>query len=536
MIALMAVRGCFLDHRRSRRRHRGARIRARRVGEAREGERHALAKWGRCFVARRSIDVQGGDTVEAMNASTRALAFTVATTSLGFAVVQLDVTIVNVALPRIADELGASLAWLQWVVDAYTLSFAVLLLSAGALCDRIGARRAYAAGLAAFALASALCAFAPDVRWLVTARALQGVGAALLLPSSLALLNAACGDNGKARARAVAFWTAAGGVSIAAGPIAGGILLTAFGWRSVFLVNIPICAAAIAFVMRQRVPISRHPARAFDIRGQLLAIVSLIALVGSIIEASSQHARPPIFVIGAAITLLGAIAFRIVEARAEAPMFPLTLLARPGFARAVLFGVAANLTYYGIVFVLCLYLQQVRHYSALDTGLAYLPLTATFIVSNIASGALVSRSGTRTPMVAGALIGAAGFVLIARLDATSSFIQMLPGFTLVPFGMGLAVPAMTATVLASVDRSFAGTASGALNAARQVGGALGVAAFGALASHMNLVTALQAAAASSAALMVVAALIAWGNQPTVRGFIRLPGARAIAFVTRRGNP
>lgn len=244
---------------------------------------------------------------------------------------------------------------------------------------------------------------------------------------------------------------------------------------------------------------------------------------------------------GIPIALLGAAAFCVAEARASAPMFPLTLLARPGFVRAVLFGVAANFTYYGIVFVLSLYLQQVRHYSALDAGLAYLPLTATFIFSNVVSGAIASRCGTRVPMVAGALIGAAGFVLIARLDAASTFADMLPGFALVPLGMGLAVPAMTTTVLASVERSLRGTASGALNAARQVGGALGVAAFGALASHGHLVAGLHAAASISFALMLAAALIACGKRSSAAPAseaitTRLRSIAAALALIRHENP
>jgi DHA2 family methylenomycin A resistance protein-like MFS transporter len=446
-----------------------------------------------------------------MNASTRFPFRPVAATGLGFAIVQLDVTIVNVALPRIGAESGTSIAGLQWVVDAYTLSFAVLLLTAGGFCDRVGARRAYVLGLAAFALASVLCALTRDLLWLIAARALQGAGASLLLPSSLALLNDAYSEDARTRTRAIALWTAAGGVSIAAGPIIGGMLLAAFGWQSIFLINVPVCATAVALSLRVNVPATRHPTRrTFDLRGQLLAIVTLMVLVGSIIEASSRR-QPAIIVAGLVIALLGATAFRVVEARAAAPMFPLALLARPSFVRAVLFGSAANLTYYGMVFVLSLYLQHIRHDSALTAGVAFLPLTATFIVSNVASGAIAARWGTRVPMVAGALLGAAGFAVIARLDAASGFLEMLPGFTLVPFGMGLAVPAMTTTVLSSVHRNLSGTASGALNAARQVGGALGVAAFGALVAHGDFVAGLRAAAIISAALMVAAAAIAYGN-------------------------
>ena len=452
-----------------------------------------------------------------MDTSRRFPALTVAATSLGFAVVQLDVTIVNVALPRIGGDLGASVTSLQWIVDAYTLTFAVLLLSAGALSDRLGARAAYVAGFALFALASSMCGLAPDACSLIAARALQGVGAALLVPSSLALLNAACDGNPSWRARAVGFWTAAGGASIAAGPLIGAMLLGAFGWRSIFLVNVPFCALAALAAMRWLRELGPGRAgRAFDVGGQMLVMVTLTALVATIISASRGSVDVAEIAAGFVVALLGAIVFCAVEARAPAPMLPLALFRRPGFGRAMLFGVIVNLTYYGIVFVLSLYLQQVRRYAALDAALAYLPLTATFIVSNVASGTLIARLGTRLPMVAGALVGGIGFALLARLDAASAFTAMLAPFVLIPFGMGLAVPAMTTLTLSSVERRASGTATGALNAARQVGGALGVAVFGGLVAGDRIAAGLREAACIAAALMIGAAVIAVGRRSAAR--------------------
>jgi len=454
-----------------------------------------------------------------MDTAQRFPALMVAATSLGFAVVQLDVTIVNVALPRIAADLAASIASLQWLVDAYTLTFAVLLLSAGALSDRLGARAAYIAGFALFALASWMCGFAPDAQSLIAARALQGIGAALLVPSSLALLNAACEGDASWRARAVGLWTAAGGLSIAAGPLIGATLLGAFGWRSIFFVNVPFCALAVLAALRwldaRR---SRGVARRFDAAGQILAVVTLTALVATIISASKAQTQPATIVAGFAVALVGAIAFCASETRAAAPMLPLAFFRRPGFGRAILFGVIVNSTYYGIVFVLSLYLQQARRYGAVEAALAYLPLTATFIVSNVASGPLIARLGTGVPMIAGALIGAAGFALLARLDAASHFVAMLAPFTLIPFGMGLAVPAMTTLVLSSVERSSSGTATGALNAGRQVGGALGVAVFGALVAHDRTVAGLREAAWISGALMIAAAVVAASRRRSTARF------------------
>ena len=449
-----------------------------------------------------------------MDTPRRFPALTVAATSLGFAVVQLDVTIVNVALPRMGADLAAPVASLQWIVDAYALTFAALLLSAGALSDRLGARATYVVGFALFALASWMCGVAPDARSLIAARALQGVGAALLVPSSLALLNAACERNPSWRARAVGLWTAAGGASIAAGPLIGAMLVGAFGWRSIFFVNVPVCAlAALAALRWLRDERPGHAAHAFDVRGQILAVVTLTALVATIISASKDSGDAATIAAGCVIAVLGAIGFCAVEARAAAPMLPLAFFRRAGFGCAILFGVVVNLTYYGIVFVLSLYLQQVRRYAALEAALAYLPLTATFIVSNVASGTLMARLGTRLPMIAGALIGAIGFALLARLDATSPFTAMLAPFVLIPFGMGLAVPAMTTLTLSSVERPSSGTATGALNAARQVGGALGVAVFGGLVANDRIVAGLREAACIAAALMIVAAVVAASRRP-----------------------
>ncbi|HEX6793826.1 MAG TPA: MFS transporter, partial [Casimicrobiaceae bacterium] len=291
----------------------------------------------------------------------------------------------------------------------------------------------------------------------------------------------------------------------------------AFGWRSIFLVNVPFCALAVLACMRwlrkQQPGAAWH---AFDVRGQILAVVTLVALVATIISASRGPVDTAQIVAGFVVALLGAIVFCAIETRAPAPMLPLALFGRPGFGCAMAFGVIVNLAYYGIVFVLSLYLQQARRYAALDAALAYLPLTATFIVSNVASGALIARLGTRLPMVAGALVGAAGFALLSRLDANSSFTAMLAPFVLIPFGIGLAVPAMTTLTLSSVERRSSATATGALNAARQVGGALGVAVFGGLVAHDRIVSGLREAACIAAVLMIGAAVIAASRRAAAR--------------------
>ncbi len=428
--------------------------------------------------------------------------------SFGFALVQLDVTIINVALPTIANELHTDLTGLQWLVDAYALTFAVLLLTSGALTDRYGAKRVYLFGLASFAAASLLCGLAPTAPALIAARCLQGIGASAMLPSSLALLNRATGHDPSLRARAIGWWTAAGSITIAAGPIVGGMLVATAGFRSIFLVNVPLCALGAWLTWRcpSECSAPSTPLRGLDLPGQLLAIIALGSLTATVIELRPLGLSHPAILAGMAVTLIAWPAFLWVEATSRSPMLPLQIFRAPSFGPAVLFGIAVNLTYYGIVFVLSLYLQRGRGYGPLAAGLAYLPLTATFFAINIYSGRLIGRIGPRKPMVIGALIDATGFALLLTLGSNSAYWQMLPAFALIPAGMGLGVPAMTTTVLSSVDRSSAGVAAGVLNAARQAAGAIGVAVFGALAGE-DVVSGLHAAAASCIVLLLTAAAL-----------------------------
>ena len=445
---------------------------------------------------------------------TPALVRIVATVSVGFVVTQLDVTIVNIALARLSSELHAGVARLQWIVDAYTLAFAVLMLSGGVLGDRYGARRLYAAGLVVFALASLACGLAATPGALIAARALQGAGAAAMLPNSLALLNQACGHDRALRARAVGWWTAAGAISIAAGPVIGGLLIAAFGWRSIFLVNLPLCAAGLAATLAW-VPADNATntasARSLDLRGQLLAIVALTAFTGAVIEARPLGFAHAAVVGGFVLAGVAAWAFVALEARLADPMLPLAMLRNRTFSAAVRFGICVNLTYYGTVFVLALYLQHARGETPLQAGLAFLPLTGGFLLSNVVSGPVVARYGTRAPMIVGALVAALGYALLMLADAGTPLAAILLPFLLIPSGMGLAVPAMTTAVLGSVEPARAGTASAALNTARQAGGAVGVAAFGALAGNglaAQVVTGLHAEAAVSTALLLTAAWLA----------------------------
>jgi DHA2 family methylenomycin A resistance protein-like MFS transporter len=461
--------------------------------------------------------------------------------SFAFIIVQLDVTIVNVALPQIGQQLGADISALQWVVDAYTLGFAVLLLAAGTMGDRFGPERVFLSGLAWFAASSIACALAPTVLALNMARACQGIGAALLVPSSLAILNTAYAHDKQQLAKAIGWWTAAGGVSIAAGPVLGGLLIATAGWRSIFWVNVPICIAGYALA-RAVVPQmgGQGRARSFDVAGQLLSVLALTGFIAAIIEVQPLGWSHAVVQAGFLCALICGGAFLLVEHRRAEPMLPLSLFRSRGFSGAVLFGALLNFAYYGVIFVLSFYLQKVRQFSAIQTGLIFLPLTATFIFSNIASGQMSARTGLRLPMVLGSLIGACGYALLGMfgISHSASVLDMLPGLVLIPAGMGLAVPAMTTSILGSVERHLAGTASAVLNAARQVGGAAGVAVFGAMVAagsdNQILRGVLETLAISAALLTIAAALACWcrpgrghetprrpdGPKPTC--FVRMP--------------
>jgi len=429
-----------------------------------------------------------------------------AAASFGFFVTQLDVTIVNVALDAIGQAFDAPTAQLQWVVDAYILALAAMLLSAGAIGDRVGPRRAFVLGLVLFGLTSAACGFAASPLMLILARVAQGAAGALLIPPSLALIaHAAHGDDRK-RASAVGWWTAAGGVSIAAGPVLGGLLVETLGWRWVFFVNLPVCAIGAVLTLLVAPPTPAKPKVPFDVPGQALAVAAVSLLVGGLIEGGHRGwGGAPLLALVAGVVL--AAGFVLVERRAAHPAMPLSAFRKRPAWTAVVVGSALNFTYYGLIFVLGLFMLRALHWAPAKAGLAFLPLTATFIVSNLLSGDLVARFGARTVTTGGVLLAALGYGLTARLGAGSGMLEMLPGFALIPGGMGLAIPALTSGLLASVDRHDAGAASGALNACRQVGGAAGVAIFGALAGT-DVTAGLRASGIAAAVLLVGAAVVA----------------------------
>ncbi|GGK42721.1 MFS transporter [Pilimelia terevasa] len=394
------------------------------------------------------------------------------TTVLGSGLALLDGTVVTVALNRIGTELGAGFAGLQWTVNAYTLTLAALILLGGSLGDRFGRRRVFALGVAWFAAASLLCGLAPDIGTLVAARALQGVGGALLTPGSLALISASF--HGPDRAAAVGAWSGLGGVAAAVGPFVGGWLLE-WSWRAVFLVNLPV-AAVILLVGLRHVPESRDPAAAgrFDVAGTALGAVGLGGLTWAL-TAAGGGAGPAVWAVGAAgvAALAGFVA---VERRSAHPLVPPELFRARRFtaANAVTFLVYAAL---GVLFVLLvLQLQVVAGFAPLPAGAALLPVTALMLLFSSRAGALAQRVGARLPMTAGPLLCAAGLLLMLRIGAGATYLgTVLPATVVFGGGLALTVAPLTATVLDAAPDRYAGVASGVNNAVARAAGLLALA-------------------------------------------------------------
>jgi EmrB/QacA subfamily drug resistance transporter len=403
----------------------------------------------------------------------------IAATVLGSSMAFLDSTVVNVALPTIGKDLHTSLAGLQWTITAYTLTLAGLILLGGALGDRLGRRRVFVIGVIWFALASALCGLAPDIGVLIAARALQGIGGALLTPGSLAIIQATFAAED--RPRAIGAWSGLGGVAGAVGPFVGGWLIDSVGWRWIFLINLPLAVVVVAVSVRH-VPETRDPTShgRFDWAGAVLAALALAGITDALIEAPA-HGIARAALAGGAGILAGA-GFVLLErhrGRHEhgvPPMLPLDVFASRQFnaVNVITFVIYGALG--GTIFLLVLQLQVVSGYSALASGIALLPLTLLMLVLSSRAGALAQRVGPRWLMTAGCALCAAGLLLAVRIGPNASYVaDVLP--TVVLFGLGLSavVAPLTATVLASADVRHAGVASGVNNAVARAAGLLAVA-------------------------------------------------------------
>ncbi|HEY0934755.1 MAG TPA: DHA2 family efflux MFS transporter permease subunit [Trebonia sp.] len=427
-------------------------------------------------------------------------AWSLAAALLGFFVVTLDAVIVNVALPDIRRELSGGMSGLQWVVDGYTLMFAALLLSAGSLSDRVGARRAFGAGMAVFVLASAACGLAPALPALVAARLVQGAAAAALMPASMALVSQAYPDPAR-RARALGVWAMGGAAASTSGPLLGG-LLTEVSWRLIFFVNVPAGAAGLVLLARA-VPSPRHRVP-FDWAGQAAAMTAMGGLTYGAIEAGADGITAPRVLAAFAAAAAALALFVRLQARGRHPLLPLSLFRSRTVSAAAVIGFAFMVGYYGLPFVMSLYLQQLRGLSALGAGVTFVPMMVVGGALNPFTARLAERFGARTLIAGGLLSMTAGLVVIGLLPATAPVALLSALMILVGLGGPLVMPPVMALLLHAVPARRAGVASGLFNTSRQAGGALAIAVFGALlANRATFVHGLRVS-------LLIAAVIALG--------------------------
>lgn len=443
-----------------------------------------------------------------MTSNTRYQRQVLIATSLSYVVVILDTSIVNVAVESISRTFGSGITGLQWVINAYTLTFASLLLTGGLLGDRFGAKKIYAVGLGLFALASALCGLATDLPELVGARVLQGLGAALLVPCSLMLINSAYPQTHQ-RAGAIGVWAGCGGIAMAAGPLVGGVLIELFGWRSIFLINVPI--ALVGVWLTSRIPSSAPlaPNRHLDVIGQVAAIIALATSVAVLIEGAKLGWNSEWVYACVFVACIAWCVFFVTESRHKDPMLPLQYFRNPVFSGATLLSLASALVFYGLFFLLSVYFQSERGWSPLDTGLAFLPLTAMVTLGSFTCGRLTRAYGARAVLCAGFGLYTVGFIGLFALASDAPYWRIAVCYPAVGFGAGIITPAATSVLMSVVDRTKAGVAAGTLNASRQSGSAFGVAIFGALLTSIQpLGDAIDVAVSVAIGLSLLAMLMA----------------------------
>jgi EmrB/QacA subfamily drug resistance transporter len=439
---------------------------------------------------------------------------------LGQFMLQLDTTIVNVALPSLGADLHATVSELQWVVDAYILALASLLLIGGRIGDRSGHRRVYLTGLTVFAIGSGLCALAQSPGLLIGTRVLQGVGAAIELPATLAILTHTFTEP-RARGQAVGIWAGAGGASLVIGPVLGGALIKAFSWQAVFLVNLPIALVAIALTLAAVKDTAPPSASALDIPGQALGTLALAALAGGVIEGGREGFGSPL-----ALALLAGgagalIAFVALERTRRDPVLDLRFFRRAAYSAANGDGLVMGFVMFGVLFLFALFFQQVQGASAIAAGVRFLPLTVAFLLTGPIVGRMIDRVGHRLPMTVGCALMGAGMLSLLGVAAHSGYGAVWWPFVLVGVGYGLTSTPMAAAVLGAVPAERAGMASSTNNTARQVGGVFGIAILGSLLPH--------AAAGSGTAFasglhtgLVIAAIVAFLGAGAAALFIREP--------------
>ncbi|WP_078877169.1 MFS transporter [Streptomyces sp. 150FB] len=390
----------------------------------------------------------------------------------------VDGTIVNLTLAQLASHLGASRSELEWAVNGYTLAFAAVMLGAGAITDTLGAKRTFVAGLLVFTASSAVCSAAGSMLMLNVARLIQGAGAALLLPSAVVLATASATDE-RMRHRLVGRWAAAGGVGMAAGPLLGGALVALVDWRAVFAVNVVIGIPALVWSLRSMPAVTRR-GRPLDLAGMGTATVLIGGLVFALVEAPALGWLSPAVITAAALAVAGLIGFVLAERATRAPLLPPGLYSDRGFVATAAQGALFNFAFYGLLFAMALMLQQGRGLGALVSGLLFLPLTGLIAIGSICAAPLAQRFGRSAVLGVGQAVLAATFLAVAWASTSTALWPLVLALVPAGFSSGLLVPTMTSNSIAAVEPALHGAASAAFNTSRQIGAAVGVAAFGPL--------------------------------------------------------
>lgn len=427
----------------------------------------------------------------------------------GFFVVMLDTTIVNVSLPYIGKDLGGTTSSLQWVVDSYTLSFAALLLTSGTACDRLGARHVYLAGLATFAIFSFLCALSTSMWALIIFRAFQGIGAAMVVPSSLALIADMYSDQAR-RTKIIGLWGATGGIAAALGPIVGGMLVSALRWNAAFWINIPIIAILIVLVIVFVPPRKPDNNKYFDLWGQVTSIIGLSALTYVVITWG-ERGWSPLYIIWLIGGIMLVLCFFIIESTTPDPMLPLTLFTQRSFRAASFVGFCLNFSFFGQLFILSLYFQDFLGWSPWLSGLALAPQATSAIIASPLGGRCAAKYGPYPAMLIGLLIGTGGFSSLIAVSPETPYPVIAVLTFCAGFGMAFAMPAATSAAVNASPPEHVGVAGGVINTARQIGSVFGVALLGTFIASGSFLVGFHTAVLVAGGVFALAAAVILGG-------------------------
>jgi EmrB/QacA subfamily drug resistance transporter len=408
---------------------------------------------------------------------------TLGTMCFALFMVMLDSTVVNLALPTIQRELGASMSELQWIVDAFVLALASLLLTGGTLGDMYGRRRAFMTGVALFAAGSTVCALAPSTSVLIGGRLLQGVGGAVMMPSTLSILTNTFPDP-RERARAIGMWAGISGLALAVGPLVGGWMVDHLGWQSIFWINVPIGALALVLAARFVPESSDRAGRSLDVPGQLTAIVGLAALTYAFIEANTYRWTSARILASFVVAAVSLTAFIIVELRGKTPLLQLKFFRDRTFSGANFVGVVVSFGFFGVVFFLSLFMQEVQGYTPTHAGVLQLPSTLGVMCAAIVSGRLVARVGARLPITVGLLTAGTALLFLTGVQPETPYASFWYWLLLMGLGIGLIMSPMTSAIMGTVPPARAGMASATSNTMRQIGSVFGIAVLGNIVTHV----------------------------------------------------